>query len=72
MPMRIYIPDNPTTKQKLDRDSVPAEVQIRLLGLEHDARPDGFGAVVQVYFNGKLGEWHLAADCFEAVETMKD
>jgi hypothetical protein len=48
------------------------EVQVRLLGLEHDARPDGAsGATVSVYFHGKLGEWHLAADCFEVLENVK-
>ena len=70
--MRIYIPNTVATEQKLDRDSVPPEVQIRLLGLEHDARPDGSGAVVSAHFHGKLGEWHLAADCFEVLENVKE
>ena len=70
--MRIFIPSNDATEKKLNRDSVPLEVQIRLLGLEHDARPDGSGGVVNIYYHGKLGEWHLAADCFEVLETVKE
>lgn len=71
--MRIYVPNTLATEQKLDRDSVPAEVQIRLLGLEHDARPDGTsGAVVSAHFHGKHGEWHLASDCFEVLENVKE
>ena len=69
--MRIFIPNTIATEAKLDRDSVPPEVQIHLLGLEHDALPDGSGAVVQVYYHGKLGEWHLAVDCFKVVENVK-
>ena len=70
--MRIYLLNTLATEQKLERDSVPSEVQVRLLGLEHNARPDGSGAVVSVYFHGKLGEWHLAGDCFEVLEPTKD
>jgi hypothetical protein len=70
--MRICIPNTLANEQKLIRDGVPLEVQVRLLGLEHDARPDGAsGATVSVYFHGKLGEWHLAADCFEVLENVK-
>jgi hypothetical protein len=69
--MRICIPNTLATEQKLTRDGVPSEVQKHLLGLDHDAQPNGSDAVVFVYFHGKLGEWHLAADCFEVLENVK-